>query len=287
MPDRPGHDRRYVLDWTKIEHELGWAPTVDVGRRASPRRSTGTRANREWWEPLRDRAPVAEGRPGSRDGDVVGRSRMKVLVTGAGGQLGHDVVAACSSAGDDVVAVDHAELDVDDRGPTWPRPSPRSRPDVVVHCAAWTAVDACESDPDRAFARQRRRGAMGARGERAASAPTSSRQHRLRVRRHARPAVPRAGRAEPAVGVRPVEARPASARPARTRRSCARRGCAASTASNMVQDGAAAAPPSATRWRSSTTSAAARRSPPTWRRCCAGSPSSGAPASSTSPTRAR
>jgi dTDP-4-dehydrorhamnose reductase len=76
---------------------------------------------------------------------------VRVLVTGAGGQLGHDVVAACSTAGDDVLAGDHAGLDVTDRDvvlgavTSW-------RPDAVINTAAWTAVDACESDPDRAFA---------------------------------------------------------------------------------------------------------------------------------------
>jgi dTDP-4-dehydrorhamnose reductase len=75
---------------------------------------------------------------------------MRLLVTGAGGQLGHDVVAAATTAGDDVVGATHAELDVTDRDAvlgavtTW-------RPDAVVHCAAWTAVDACEGDPGRAF----------------------------------------------------------------------------------------------------------------------------------------
>ncbi len=76
---------------------------------------------------------------------------MRLLVTGAGGQLGHDVVLAATAAGDDVLGLDHAALDVTDRDAvlgavtTW-------RPDAVVHCAAWTAVDACESDVERAFA---------------------------------------------------------------------------------------------------------------------------------------
>ena len=76
---------------------------------------------------------------------------MKVLVTGAGGQLGHDVVAACSSAGDEVVAADRAALDVTRRSEVATVVAD-ARPDVVIHCAAWTAVDACESDPDKAFA---------------------------------------------------------------------------------------------------------------------------------------
>jgi dTDP-4-dehydrorhamnose reductase len=73
---------------------------------------------------------------------------MRVLVTGAGGQLGHDVVDAF--AGDDVVACDHAALDVGDRDLVLAAMF-SVRPDVVVHAAAWTAVDACEGDPLKAF----------------------------------------------------------------------------------------------------------------------------------------
>ena len=74
---------------------------------------------------------------------------MKVLVTGAGGQLGHDVVRAF--ANDDVVAASHAVLDTTNRAAVQDAVN-SARPDAVIHCAAWTAVDACESDPDRAFA---------------------------------------------------------------------------------------------------------------------------------------
>lgn len=65
VPDRPGHDRRYVLDWSKIQRELGWEPTVgwDEGIAAT---IDWYAANAAWWEPLRDRAPVAEGTAWSR-----------------------------------------------------------------------------------------------------------------------------------------------------------------------------------------------------------------------------
>jgi dTDP-4-dehydrorhamnose reductase len=76
---------------------------------------------------------------------------VRILVTGAGGQLGRDVVAACEAAGDDVLAGDHATLDVTDRDAVLGAVL-STRPDAVVHCAAWTAVDACEADPTRAFA---------------------------------------------------------------------------------------------------------------------------------------
>jgi dTDP-glucose 4,6-dehydratase len=59
VPDRPGHDRRYLLDATKIGDELGWKPTVDfeAGLAETVAWYAG---NRGWWEPLRGRAPVVE-----------------------------------------------------------------------------------------------------------------------------------------------------------------------------------------------------------------------------------
>ena len=75
---------------------------------------------------------------------------MRVLVTGAGGQLGHDTVLACTAAGDTVHAFDHGTLDVSDRDAVLGAVT-ALRPDAVIHCAAWTAVDACESDPAKAF----------------------------------------------------------------------------------------------------------------------------------------
>jgi len=59
VPDRPGHDRSYLLDSSKIRDELGWTPDVlfDDGLRGVVEWYA---ANRSWWEPLRERAPVAE-----------------------------------------------------------------------------------------------------------------------------------------------------------------------------------------------------------------------------------
>jgi dTDP-4-dehydrorhamnose reductase len=76
---------------------------------------------------------------------------MRVAVTGAGGQLGHDTVRACTTAGDEVIAWPHAVLDVTRRDEVLAAIT-STAPDVVVNCAAWTAVDACEDDPDRALA---------------------------------------------------------------------------------------------------------------------------------------
>jgi dTDP-4-dehydrorhamnose reductase len=93
---------------------------------------------------------------------------VHVLVTGAEGQLGHDLVLALSGSvapggrrrslfgpegpgpGVDVTGAGHRDLAVENRAEVleavW-----ALRPDVVVHAGAWTAVDACESDPDRAY----------------------------------------------------------------------------------------------------------------------------------------
>jgi dTDP-glucose 4,6-dehydratase len=59
VPDRPGHDRRYLLDSAKLRRELGWEPEISFedGLRAT---AEWYAANRDWWEPLRERAPVRE-----------------------------------------------------------------------------------------------------------------------------------------------------------------------------------------------------------------------------------
>ena len=76
---------------------------------------------------------------------------MRVLVTGAGGQVGAELVAAFGAdEHHEVIGLDHAAVDVADRGAVLGAVT-STRPDVVIHPAAWTAVDACEGDVDRAF----------------------------------------------------------------------------------------------------------------------------------------
>jgi dTDP-glucose 4,6-dehydratase len=59
VPDRPGHDRRYLLDASKIERELGWRPKIafEDGLRETVEWYA---ANRAWWQPLRERLQVEE-----------------------------------------------------------------------------------------------------------------------------------------------------------------------------------------------------------------------------------
>ncbi|RMH15910.1 MAG: dTDP-4-dehydrorhamnose reductase, partial [Gemmatimonadetes bacterium] len=78
---------------------------------------------------------------------------MKVLITGAGGMLGRAVVwaAARDPEAPAVVPLDRAALDVTDRAAVEAALE-REAPDAVIHCAAYTAVDRAEDEPERAAA---------------------------------------------------------------------------------------------------------------------------------------
>lgn len=70
---------------------------------------------------------------------------MKVLVTGVKGQLGHDVMNELARRGIQSVGVDIDEMDITD-GASVERVVREAAPDAVIHCAAYTAVDAAEEN---------------------------------------------------------------------------------------------------------------------------------------------
>jgi len=72
---------------------------------------------------------------------------MKVLVTGVKGQLGYDVVNELEKRGMEAVGVDIQEMDITD-GASVSRVIRHEAPDVVIHCAAYTAVDAAEENEE-------------------------------------------------------------------------------------------------------------------------------------------
>lgn len=76
---------------------------------------------------------------------------LRVLVTGSQGQLGRDVVNRLRESGMDVIAATRHEFDITDKHQTatW---IADAKPDVVVHCAAYTAVDQAEDDKETCYA---------------------------------------------------------------------------------------------------------------------------------------
>jgi dTDP-4-dehydrorhamnose reductase len=75
---------------------------------------------------------------------------VKLLVTGAAGMLGRDVMLAAGNAGHDVVGYGRAELDITDAA-GLAKKFDLERPDVVINCAAWTDVDGAEAEEQAAF----------------------------------------------------------------------------------------------------------------------------------------
>jgi dTDP-4-dehydrorhamnose reductase len=75
---------------------------------------------------------------------------MKVLINGAAGLVGAALKEHCLARGDEVLAFDREGLDITDERAV--RETFKSlRPDAAINCAAWTDVDGCELDPQRAF----------------------------------------------------------------------------------------------------------------------------------------
>lgn len=75
------------------------------------------------------------------------RSNMKVLVTGVKGQLGYDVVGELKKRNIEAVGVDIDEMDITDAA-SVDKVIKEASPDAVIHCAAYTAVDAAEDNVD-------------------------------------------------------------------------------------------------------------------------------------------
>ena len=65
--------------------------------------------------------------------------------------LGHALCELCEASGDIVYAYDHAKLDIANAEAVW-QAVDQAKPDAGINCAAWTDVDGCESDIERAFA---------------------------------------------------------------------------------------------------------------------------------------
>ncbi len=76
-------------------------------------------------------------------------SKIKIIVTGANGQLGRELALWTMDTAE-IIGLDRASLDITSL-PACRNMFTLHKPDVVIHCAAYTAVDKAESEPDEAF----------------------------------------------------------------------------------------------------------------------------------------
>ena len=122
------------LAWNDPALEIDWGISADARHivRQGPAPAVSRRAAGLF--PLRLRAPA-----------------MKLLVLGAGGQLGRELCRLKWPSGFRIAAYDHARLDIAQRDPVFAAVA-RERPDIVINAAAYTAVDRAESEPDAAWA---------------------------------------------------------------------------------------------------------------------------------------
>jgi dTDP-4-dehydrorhamnose reductase len=76
---------------------------------------------------------------------------MNILIVGHNGMLGQDMVRAARGAGHRVTGMDFPDIDIT-RNDSTQKAVAQVKPQAIINCAAYTAVDACETDRDRAFA---------------------------------------------------------------------------------------------------------------------------------------
>ena len=258
---RPALRARLVED----PHRAGLGARDRVGRRdrrddrlvRRPPRVVGTAARPRAGRRV-DRLGVARAEPAD----------VRVLVTGAGGQLGRDVVRCGRRPR---ATTSSAPTTPRSTSPTATRCSERSRTCATGRRRPLRRVDGgrrLRGRPGPGVHGERAGDPLGRRGLPPGRTPTSCTcpPTTCSTARLERPYA-RVGRAQPAVGVRRVEAgrRAGGARRSvRLPPSCARRGCAASTGRTSSRRSCARVRARASRWRSSTTSAGAPPSPPTW-----------------------
>ena len=143
VPDRKGHDRRYSLDDARLRaHGIRAAGPVRPGPGGHGALVRG--------QPRLVGTAHTAGR-GRRRGRIRAAAVTRWLVTGAGGMLGTDLVAALTGRGEPVTGLDRAGLDVTDAAAVADAVT-RGQPEVVINCAAWTGVDAAEAAGEQALA---------------------------------------------------------------------------------------------------------------------------------------
>ena len=155
VADRPGHDRRYAIDSSRVRHELGWRPALDL-HEGLGRTVRWYLENRWWWQATREGGFEDGRRQGvgvtatTRGGTEA--KRPKVLLLGPNGQLGHDILYTHAQAGEpfELHPIGRDRLDVS---------SPKAIKwilggmdyDVLVNATAYNLVDKAEDNTTLAF----------------------------------------------------------------------------------------------------------------------------------------
>jgi dTDP-4-dehydrorhamnose reductase len=209
---------------------------------------------------------------------------MRILLTGARGQLGTDIAARLPER-DEVVSVDLPEFDLTDRD-TALGVVTQFQPDVILHCAAFTAVDLCEEQAETAWRANALATRFIADGAPPAGGAPGVYLHRLRLRWDQGRAVPGVGSPQSPIGLRPFQAgRRAGGRSRLVDRPhlVGVRRARQQHGEDPAAAGGGERPPSV----SSTTRSATPPSPPTWPTWSSSWGASGCPARSTAPTRGR
>jgi dTDP-4-dehydrorhamnose reductase len=76
---------------------------------------------------------------------------MDILIVGHNGMLGQDMVLTARNAGHRVTGIDFPDIDIT-KSSSVQQHVAKANPQAIINCAAYTAVDSCETDRDRAFA---------------------------------------------------------------------------------------------------------------------------------------
>ena len=164
VTDRKGHDMRYAIDPTKIHNELGWLPETKFAD-GIKKTIQWYLDNKEWWETIISGEYQNVRQPLRR------AVFMKLFVTGVAGQLGHDVMNELNKRGYEGVGSDlapeysgiqdgtavttmpYVSVDITNASAVE-KAITEAGVDGVVHCAAWTAVDAAEDEDKQEIVRK-------------------------------------------------------------------------------------------------------------------------------------
>ena len=170
VTDRKGHDMRYAIDPTKIHNELGWLPETKFAD-GIKKTIQWYLDNKEWWETIISGRVSELLRKNVRQ-PLRRAVFMKLFVTGVAGQLGHDVMNELNKRGYEGVGSDpcprsiagiqdgtavttmpYVSVDITNASAVE-KAITEAGVDGVVHCAAWTAVDAAEDEDKQEIVRK-------------------------------------------------------------------------------------------------------------------------------------